>query len=691
MFDADRPITNSTQDKLNRTLFAKYLARCILDHKDPHSLVIGLYGGWGVGKTSIIHLTVEELNAAASNLLDNEKPIILHFNPWSYAGGGQLIYHFFHHLSSTLSNASHLNNGEQIIRLLELYTLDSGRDLIQIKLELDSLLGQLNQKIIIIIDNISYLNDDEVKLMFQIVKSMGNFENTAYLLAFDKEYIISKLNRIEHGYGEQLIEKTVQLPFDVPPILQQDLEAVFIDKMKIIINQLPEDAWNIEYWAEIYYSTLRYFFDNCRDVSRYINVLNFSYSRVRDVVNPIDFFSLTAIEIFAPDVYEGIRDNKDLFTDLLENVYLLDQHQIIADKQRCDEIISRTRRIPREIILNLIMHLFPRIRRIYNPSIDLYHSGTTARKMKRICSPDLFDAYFRLSIQTGVIQPDEFKIILNLASDNIAFEQTLTRLNQDERILKFLDQLDSHIIHTIPFNHFQAIISGLLENGDLFPHGIGGLLTLDTPMRIHRIIHALLKRVVNTEERFVLLQNGITSASKSIYTLVYEMREQGREHIEESDTFVPEEYRDISPAQLQILRKLTVDKIQYWAVHGSLSDHPQLLPILRAWLDWGNKNDCKQFVKKLTDTDKGLVIFLVQTLAKAITQTMNQYQKDPAWLSFLNDIDDFIPSDDLESHARLLFEDEHFEKLREREQLALMIFLDLIKSNANKIIPKTTV
>ena len=71
MFDADRPITKSTEDCLNRTLFAKYLARCMLDHHHPDSFVVGLYGAFGTGKTSIINLLIEELNTAASNMLDD--------------------------------------------------------------------------------------------------------------------------------------------------------------------------------------------------------------------------------------------------------------------------------------------------------------------------------------------------------------------------------------------------------------------------------------------------------------------------------------------------------------------------------------------------------------------------------------------------------------------------------------------
>src|SRR5579863_6081631 len=121
MFDADRPILKSDQDRLNRSVFAKYLARCLLDHQDPQSLVIGLYGGFGSGKTSLINLILEELEFASTNTLDDEKPIILNFSPWSYSGQNQLIYSFFRRLSSALRTVPYLDNADHIIHLLELY------------------------------------------------------------------------------------------------------------------------------------------------------------------------------------------------------------------------------------------------------------------------------------------------------------------------------------------------------------------------------------------------------------------------------------------------------------------------------------------------------------------------------------------------------------------------------------------
>lgn len=723
VFDADRPILKKDQDRLNRAQFAKCLARCLLDYNETGSLVIGLQGGFGSGKTSIINLVVEELNFAGSNMLDENKPIILNFSAWSYSGQNQLIYNFFRRLSATLRSIPNLENGERIIQLLELYVSfftqkpiprslrkkkhwwqrsshyeddtfyawESGRDLTLVKAELNELLNKQHHKIIIIIDNISRLFDYEIKQIFQIVKSMGDYANTVYLLSYDKHQIIKAINKIDDGTGDKYLEKIVQLPFDVPPILQQDLENIFADRISDVIANVTEETWDIEYWADLYYNSLKYFFKNCRDITRYVNILSFGYSRLRDLVNPVDFFALTALSVFTPSIYFGVRDNKDLFTDLLDNVYPLDKDQIAKDKLRIEEIIKRDHHVAHEIILALLMRLFPRLRHIYQPDTPFYYSIELARKLKRISSPDLFDLYFSLSMQSAQILSTEFETILHMTTNPEAFDHALTRLNQDGRIIKFLDLLDSHVIKTIPPEQIQPIINALLDNGDLFPEGISGMLSLNTPMRIHRIIHGLLQRLKTTQDRFISLQHAMAKATKSIYIIAHEMREQAREHDENVKTFMPEQYRDLTTEQLESLCQLTASEIENWAETGRLVDHPKLLPLLYAWRKWGSDGNCRKFVEVMTNTDRGLIAFLTAALNRPITQAMTEYERKTVWQKCLDDMAEFIQPKTLEAHAVLLFENDYFEKLREREQLALMIFLDLINAKTKKTIPKTTV
>lgn len=724
MFDADRPISNNEQDRLGRTTFAKYLARCILDHKNPESLVIGLYGGWGVGKTSVINLMLQELRYAANNMFDDEKPIILNFSAWSYSGQDQLIYSFFRRLSSELRQAEFLENRDKIIHLLELYVSffthkpvpkslrpkhnfltrifrrnlvtqetfgwEAGRDLTQVKVELNELLRQQKHKIIIIIDNIMRLENDEIKQIFQIVKSMGDYVNTVYVLTLDKSQVIKIIDQMQGSGGAEYLEKIVQLPFEIPPISQQDIENIFIDRLKNIISLVPEDAWDKNYWADLYYSVLKFFFTNVRDITRYINTLGFSYAYVKEVVNPADFFAITALQVFAPNVYYGIRDNKDLFTDLMTDVYRLNDKNVAEDKLRCDEIISRSQKIPPLMLVQLLLRLFPRLRGMYEPQIPFYHSESIARKNLCICDPDVFDVYFRLSMPIGLIPETELNALLAMVSDEEGFGLALLRLNKDEKILRFLDLLDNAAVIKIPAEYANNVVNALIDGGDLFPSGEDSLISFNTSMRIHRIIHQLLCRF-NNEKRFEILREAIKKATNSIYIIIHELEIQSKQHNETEDTFLPLEERDFTPDQLLALKKLAVAKIIVWSETGRLIEHPKLLPILLAWKEWGEETECVRYVAQVTQEDKGLLAFLEAALKEPIDQAISKLEKSSDWGQYLSNIEAFVSVKILEPHAILMFEDPSFEKLREREQLALLIFLDLINAKTTKVIPKTTI
>jgi len=63
---------------------------------------------------------------------------------------------------------------------------------------------------------------------------------------------------------------------------------------------------------------------------------------------------------------------------------------------------------------------------------------------------------------------------------------------------------------------------------------------------------------------------------------------------------------------------------------------------------------------------------------------MTKLAKGSDWIKYMQNIEDFISSNDIKAHAVAMFESDEFEKLRENEQLALLIFLDLIKAETTK-------
>ena len=64
--------------------------------------------------------------------------------------------------------------------------------------------------------------------------------------------------------------------------------------------------------------------------------------------------------------------------------------------------------------------------------------------------------------------------------------------------------------------------------------------------------------------------------------------------------------------------------------------------------------------------------------------------KSAEWDKHADEINELLAAKMLVTHAKELFENDYFEKLREREQLALMIFLDVMQVETSKVIPRTT-
>lgn len=53
IYNSDKPIDNKNKDRFNRNKFSSRISQTIINRKSDEGLVIGLYGVWGEGKTSV--------------------------------------------------------------------------------------------------------------------------------------------------------------------------------------------------------------------------------------------------------------------------------------------------------------------------------------------------------------------------------------------------------------------------------------------------------------------------------------------------------------------------------------------------------------------------------------------------------------------------------------------------------------
>src|SRR5947207_602709 len=92
---SDDAITDPDLDAFRRRPFARRVAQTIVNHKDISSIVIGIYGAWGEGKTSLLSLIEGELK-------NDPNVVCIHFNPWRFTDETALLRQFFSALANAL-------------------------------------------------------------------------------------------------------------------------------------------------------------------------------------------------------------------------------------------------------------------------------------------------------------------------------------------------------------------------------------------------------------------------------------------------------------------------------------------------------------------------------------------------------------------------------------------------------------
>jgi len=715
MFKPDQPIKSHKEDKLGRFSFAQSLGNAILSYKEKDSIVIGLFGAWGSGKTSIINMALEHIDLVSKNKTNDEKPIIVRFNPWNYSDQNQLVTQFFKQLSVVLRRSDYASDAKKAGERLETYAkffeplalipnigLIAGlssmvfktfggvakrwgnlklNDLSAIRAELNDLLAKQLHKIIVVIDDIDRLNNTEIRQIFQLIKSLGDFPNTIYMLAFDRDVVKNALEKVQGGSGIGYLEKVVQIPFEIPLISKQEVEHLLFSKLDELIKDLPEGKWNQNYWINIYNSGLKYFFGNIRDVTRYINSLRFSFEIVKGEVNTIDFFAITGVQVFFPEVYYGIRDNKDIFSGKFDSSTGRDEEIKEQTKKRCDEIIDRVNKSQQEVMKELLKILFPKLEDIYGYS-HFGNGGTyNWRRDCRICSPDIFEIFFRFSLPKGEISQKEIETILSSGNNAGLFAETLLKLGEDKRrIARFLERMEDYTRSDIPEENIETIIIALMDIGDLLPEGDSGFFGTDTTMRILRIAYQLYNRFDDSKKRFEIIKQSIQKAKRSLYTIVHEVGVLGQEQgkFGSGDSPKPKDQLTVNAEQLEKLEKIACGRIKEWAEDGRLKNHRHLPSILFSWKEWGEKKRITTFIDNMIKTDDGLIDLIASFLYKITSHSSSGNDNEINWRINEKSIGEIVNLKNIVPRIRKISSSSYFKELDERKRIAIKTFLDTV-------------
>lgn len=276
---SDNPLSNLKQDKFGRDKFINAVVDVIWDQSSnvnptnreelankEDNLIIGIYGEWGVGKSSILSIM--------EGILKEDKGLLTQwFNPWMYNSELDLIINLY----KTILNDPKLIKNENFQKIKDVagnllkslewvpvygkYMKTSG-DVIspldftsqqttyELKEELEKLLAGTANPMVIFVDDVDRLSKDEIKVLFKTLRLIGSFKHVTYVVAFDDAMVAKSIKESyvdgteEDGRG--FIEKIIQLPLRIPEVKSEHLlsftnELLFF--YSIFIPKYAEDVF----------------------------------------------------------------------------------------------------------------------------------------------------------------------------------------------------------------------------------------------------------------------------------------------------------------------------------------------------------------------------------------------------------------------------------------------------------------
>lgn len=336
----DHPVKAVDEDRFDVYPFVRRLARPLLEAPARSSLVVGLYGPWGYGKSSALNLLEIALRDVSGGQTTPQnvtipQPVIVRFTPWLYSSVEMLLAAFFETLGAAIGgqpgNEAQRERWKGALRAMGEFVapamrvgtmllpfpggalagklLEAAGDALQgaakgtaawldggevtFRQRKDEAAGVLEalseqerpQRVVVMIDDLDRAGPEEVLAMLKLVKLAADLPNVSYVVAMDRARVAELLAAtVAPPYGNDFLDKIVQIGVRLPPLGPSRLSRIAVDGAMEIARRAGMDAASLEVdwssWeivrASSYEQHLRNALRTPRDVVRLLNAFSFA-------------------------------------------------------------------------------------------------------------------------------------------------------------------------------------------------------------------------------------------------------------------------------------------------------------------------------------------------------------------------------------------------------------------------------
>lgn len=255
----DGSVSTRVEDHLNRWPFAREIYYLASNSPKEWSVRIGIYGEWGMGKSSVLRFT--------SSMASDDGHVVVWFDPWAYSTKTELWQAFvlavFRELEAKLgavpggsdvrlkaiagktrtvlgklSGAVSDTTGDMIgggLELLRRHFAFSADDLTS----LQAVLG--NRRVMVMIDDLDRTAPQLVPEILFALKELMDVPGFAFICAFDPVVVGKVLHQYHEGFGDGLkfLDKIIDFPRWLAPIRPDSLIALAASDIAQFCDYVP--------------------------------------------------------------------------------------------------------------------------------------------------------------------------------------------------------------------------------------------------------------------------------------------------------------------------------------------------------------------------------------------------------------------------------------------------------------------
>ncbi len=538
----DRPLSDRRQDGLNRAVFADRIAEILGDLRHGDRLVIGIYGPWGEGKTTV-------LNLIRVNLVENDAIVLRDFNPWRFTDENEILRGFFSMLADAISkslstNVEHFAQkagswtrcvrritkiagklwkpAETVDELLDQFGALAAKGdsvgLDELRARVVHHLERSDKRIVLLIDDIDRLDKHETCVLFRLVKACADFPNVCYVLAFDDTAVARAIGE-RYGGGDEtsghaFLEKIIQLPLRLPPAAKEDLRKLCFERvdqvldvtgMSLTDSQTREFVLSFSRGAEIRLNTPR-------AVKRFTNGLMFAVPPLLGETHPVDLLLVEALRAFYPQVYDIVRHNHSDFSGVDD-----DWPQQTDREPRYVELLDPVlKKMPSEeasAVKALLIDLFPRLAGTFGNSDHDAESLPGWAHERRVRAPEYCPRYFTHSIPNDDLADAEITALIEMASKGDA-DAVGSRVGSYFSGRKANTAIEKLRAATTSVDHraCEILVVAIAMHASLLPNPLSLYEAAEPPSQAAILISQLLQRIVDRAERVAVMKKVLAAA-----------------------------------------------------------------------------------------------------------------------------------------------------------------------------------